>query len=472
MNQTPLAWLIITLAAATLTSVTYYTTTAPKTNDASPPPPSPPHRTLSLDPKTVIQKPPPMTPHRRPPGQIRYAAFGASTTWGSGLPDRSTQAYPFLLSPSAKNYAIRAAGPNYPAACAYSLVGDDTVLDVIILEFFAQSKFGLVPLARRLRERFPEAIIVILREWYPRLVTTSDGVGLREWADAKGFGRFAVHDPEMHRAFLASEEEWHWELINQSAVIDLQVRAAEEVGGYILEMPRPKEEDIASWINYADLFAEDYMHKSVKGHWEVHFRVRELVDRIGVPAEPRLGQWGFRDSCHMWFESGNPGGLQYSKTIELKEISNRNGAKYALEWSPGRRPGIIHVWNPAGEPMTLYLVYMTTGPPPSNYAPTEVEFVDDVRKERVILDPNARSEYDHYFFVHIQNVAEVGEIPPGETRLRLVQLEDSKWPFRLIGVVVTKKGEGSAEFSRVTATKLESRGGGKNARNKNLTDKK
>eukprot|EP00586_Coscinodiscus_wailesii_P012658 CAMPEP_0172515326 /NCGR_PEP_ID=MMETSP1066-20121228/267160_1 /TAXON_ID=671091 /ORGANISM="Coscinodiscus wailesii, Strain CCMP2513" /LENGTH=53 /DNA_ID=CAMNT_0013296357 /DNA_START=392 /DNA_END=550 /DNA_ORIENTATION=+ len=44
--------LIITLAAATHTSVKYYTSIVPKTNDASPSAPSPPHRNLSLDPKT------------------------------------------------------------------------------------------------------------------------------------------------------------------------------------------------------------------------------------------------------------------------------------------------------------------------------------------------------------------------------------------------------------------------------------
>ena len=91
----------------------------------------------------------------------RVLAFGTSRTWGSGLRNRSL-AYPYLLNPNATNLAIRASGPEVPAMCTYSLVGDE-IYDVIVFEYFMQADNKLITLVRRLRQRFPKSTFVFLK---------------------------------------------------------------------------------------------------------------------------------------------------------------------------------------------------------------------------------------------------------------------------------------------------------------------
>lgn len=57
---------------------------------------------------------------RKPDSEIRYAAFGSSSTWGASLRDREHSAYIWRLSDfdheRGMNLAIRAGGPRYPAS--------------------------------------------------------------------------------------------------------------------------------------------------------------------------------------------------------------------------------------------------------------------------------------------------------------------------------------------------------------------
>ena len=96
---------------------------------------------------------------------LRFATFGTSRTWGSGLHDRF-QAFPYLLSPHVNNLAIRAAGPDIPSQCTATMLGDSMV-DVILLEYSFTASDALVRLAHRLRQRFPKATIIFLDIWVP-----------------------------------------------------------------------------------------------------------------------------------------------------------------------------------------------------------------------------------------------------------------------------------------------------------------
>lgn len=84
---------------------------------------------------------------------LRLAAFGTSRTYGSGLGlERKEKAYPYLLSKDANNLAIRAAGPQYPALCTYSMLGEEHY-DVIFLEYNMKADDNLLVLSQRLRDR-------------------------------------------------------------------------------------------------------------------------------------------------------------------------------------------------------------------------------------------------------------------------------------------------------------------------------
>jgi hypothetical protein len=80
------------------------------------------------------------------------------------------------------------------------MIGDDE-FDVIVLEYYMMAGDGLALLARRLRERFPDAIIVILRLWAPdRIWRNGDGSQkVHNWASQNGFGGGFIHDEEFKK---------------------------------------------------------------------------------------------------------------------------------------------------------------------------------------------------------------------------------------------------------------------------------
>ena len=123
---------------------------------------------------------------RMPLKKIRYATFGTSIAWGAELEERERDAYIWQLSPTATNLAMRSQGPDYPAKCLNTVIGED-IFDVIVLEFTMRQETSIYLLARRLREHFPDAIIIILRNWAPIMLRQkSTNLALKFYAQKNG----------------------------------------------------------------------------------------------------------------------------------------------------------------------------------------------------------------------------------------------------------------------------------------------
>jgi len=398
------------------------------------------------DPATVMMK---LKQGRKAPEDIKYAAFGASVTWGSGIVgDRNKLSYPKLLSPNASNLAIRATGPNYPSACTQTMVGDEN-FDVIILEFFPRAHKGLHPLTRRLRARFPDAIIIILREWSPMDIINQNKQNLRAWARKKGLP-LSLHHPKLHMAFLESEEEWFW-TTHYNQRIRVQERAAKDFGAYILPMTKP--EDPRDWLFFEQYFAPDFLHKSNEGHEEVAKRVRHLVDMVGVPAEPRIGTWDANDSCLTWFETGDKTGLRMSPSWRMNMFSNNGGPKYALEITSRNfkiAEGSLTVTNPSQDRMTVYVSYMITSPAPSKYPRTQVTTINKEGRKTIELSQDQINDWGINSYIHVHQLQELCMIPPGDTVLHFKPMERTEHPFRLVSVAIT--GE---QFDNVAGQPIE-----------------
>jgi len=411
--------------------------------------------------------------HRKKPSQIRYAAFGTSMTWGSGigngdLEERKTFGYPWLLSQNATNLAIRAGGPAYAATCTSTMVGTE-IFDVIVFEFYMRAHEGLLTLVRRIRERFPDALLIFLITWNPTMIGRcsdeschlSGMQSMAEWVEEHGLNikHGGLYDPNIHQLFKETNETWSWQQFVSPLKRTIVQEIAREVGGYISYMQAP--ENPGDWIQYADFFASDAHHLSVKGHMDVAQRVYDIVNVHGVPQNPRLQKFMHPDYCINWFETGKTDGIEYSPNGVVERITNRkviNRNKYALHW-PGvsygsdgsvRGYGWIRVNNPGDSPLALYLGYMTTGPPPSVYPRTEItiEGLWDnggrgkrIGGEPVVLDVDAVDEFGDRM-VHISRVAKIGIINPGKSLVRFQEIEKTEASFRLVSVLVASDGAG------------------------------
>jgi len=392
---------------------------------------------------------------RKKPSTIRYAAWGSSVTWGSGLEQRETSAYPWVLSQDATNFAIRAGGPQFPAACTSTMTGTG-VFDVIVLEYYMMAKSGLQTLARRMRERFPDALIIFMVNWYPLMISRCDDKDCRstehiiDYVSEFGFDmkHGGLTDPKMHQLFDDRSKTWSWQPFTQSGFRDVVSAAAQDVGGYVVTMPAPK--DPRHWTQYADLFAADGHHLSKKGHKEAAERVREIVEWHGVPRNPRLEKFMYSDHCINWFETGNTDGIEYSNNGVVERMPGTG--KFTLSFDDdGVSDNWIKVRNPDDKPLALHLGYMTSGPAPSLYPKTEViieNVVDDIgsigqRTDPIVLDMNSEDRFAGRD-VHISQIAKVGMINPGDSIVYFRAIEETERPFRLVSVLVMSDGGGGS----------------------------
>jgi len=386
---------------------------------------------------------------RKKPSTIRYAAWGSSVTWGAALKQRETSAYPWVLSQDATNFAIRAGGPQFPAACTSTMIGTE-VFDVIVLEYYMMAKSGLQTLARRMRERFPDALLIFMVNWYPLMIGKCDDENCRstehilDYVSEFGFDmkHGSLTDPKMHQLFDDRSKKWSWQPFTQSGFRDVVLAAAQDVGGYVVTMPAP--EDPRHWTQYADLFAEDGHHLSKKGHKEAAERVREIVEWHGVPRNPRLENFMYSDHCINWFETGNTDGIEYSKNGVVEAMPGTG--KFTLSFVDD--DGWIRVRNPDDKPQALHLGYMTSGPAPSLYPKTEViieDIIDNISSrgqgtEPIVLDMNSEDRFAGRD-VHISQIAKVGMINPGDSIVYFRAIEKTERPFRLVSVLVMSDGE-------------------------------
>jgi len=380
---------------------------------------------------------------RKNDDEIRYASFGSSCSWGAGLDNREEEVYVWKLSNKdqerGKNHAIRANGPAFPAACVSSIIGEDEY-DVIVLEFWMRSYDSLQLLVKRLRERFPEAIIVMTQLWSPmNVLSDKTHMTVKQWANLHGFPeRDFIHNWDFHKAFLdETQGEDHQWYINPRPNVDWEL-AAEEIGAYTYKMPgdMAHADGLTGMLAMgAKLLANDSYHLSAAGHHDIYESVKNIVDRVGVPKKSDTGKFSATDHCYNWMDSGEIGeGLSYAPNVKLDMMPNTE--KYVLEFESdfdGDDGNWIDVYNSNDEEMELSISYMAFGPPPSNYP--EVEAIRE-NGERFLVSTETPPELAKKD-LHVSRLKNLGTIGPNsKARVTFKPLETTKWNFRIVQLLI------------------------------------
>lgn len=200
-----------------------------------------------FDPKTVEIK---NYNYERP---IQILALGGSVTWGATLSNRY-DAYPWLLGkaynrnqqPSDEDYyklyvdnlAMRATGADYPSLCLESIVSPTKSYDIILFDFVMNGTDGFPLLIRRLRERYPKAVLIYVHIWslvhlarHPQTKQKPRSVGLDPTIDY-------VWSPDTFNPNLNEHAKRNCgREICDGAVMEQLVK---EMGGYVYKMPQPE----------------------------------------------------------------------------------------------------------------------------------------------------------------------------------------------------------------------------------------
>jgi len=406
-------------------------------------------------------------------GGLRCLAFGGPSTYGKGL-ENTRDAYPYLLSPptSEKNKEDRVhnvahssfetGGATLASLCTQSIVEGNTNInqqqqpkaaatnallasesgafgnsdlyeshanrssafdsyDVITLEYASSASATEDPLssigwlARRLRQRYPLATIVLVRLWTPSDLVYYDPVSNRtvsysEWRGEQqrktamsGEGKatpsdsFAAKRQQERLREAMKEHAWAYRDLSpseQTKQDDAETTMHSEIGLLVHRMARPNSindflETIADWfleetenadskieiennIDASSLLVRSTLRYTLsrEGHAVVADGLRELLGsppRRVVPAASAAPGWGSGDSCQLWYEKGNddlPGPGEYSDGLQPNELF-RSGSDHAgeqqltaLEVRGGG--GALRVRNPFESDRVVYLTYLTT----------------------------------------------------------------------------------------------------------------
>jgi len=367
---------------------------------------------------------------------LRIATFGTSITWGAKL-DNRYDAYPYLLSQNVNNLAIRGCGSHYPNICLQSMIGEDAIYDVIIIEY-TYGQEALVQLTRRVRQRFPEAVIIILRIWTPCLIGFKKNEEEEEWESVMKWLKekdFEPNSPEAIDVIHQSSKYWEFDDEFRDAFYD----ASRGINTYLYEW---KKTDSVKDMLFSNLnkFDSDWVHLSKYGHFFVAKDLRKLIETVRPRVSNKLGSWGSGDKCYNWYTTGVCP-LEHDSRIVMEKYDEIHD-KHAL-----RIPvvgGNITVINPFEEKRPIMLTYTATSPVNQMYPKVEVTVIpksqaglkEQAHFHKAVIDPVIRS-YDRQ--VHVLTSAIIGVADPGENYLNFITLSKRIAPFRLVAVSIIGK---------------------------------
>ena len=340
---------------------------------------------------------------------------------GSSWRHKEASSYPSLLEPSS-SWIFTERSPHYITMCAQSIFKEQSIFDVILLEFSLEHE-GLVPLAIRLRQRWPKATIVFVQLWSPLLYThKASGLNYVEWIESHQFSKF--DDTKLHRFLYEYSSPSGWENENQEYVDPAENEAVRTVNGIVWTLPRPSDPRIAL-IQYGYLFSADGQYLTPTGHHYVASSIRSLINDLDLTPSNEIGAWREGDCCHDWLHTANVT-MEYSN-MELHKVSS---TIHALSVSASFSTVSIH--NPFQQPKALYLSYLTK----SSYAchvwlhnKFMVTMADNVNESSTAWP--TKTSY-------------VGLIPAGDTKLFL-QTNRKEHPFYLTGVAIVSPDLGYPE---------------------------
>jgi hypothetical protein len=374
------------------------------------------------------------------PRPINILALGGDATWGSMLQDRSTEAYPWLIGFPNVNHVDNLAlpvemGAYYHAMCLQSLIPDfplEKNYDVILLDFISSELEGFSWLLYRLRERYPEAILVYVHLWPLKALIRQADTGTN---------------------FLGLDTNVEWEWIHEENSIhnfhpDMTSGTKAEVlqvGGHFYHLPLPESpKDAIDW------FSADGWHLSAKGHLMVANGVLVLLYslRNDVFRPKRLGSFGEGDQCYNWLFDGQPKVANYSGaemgTLLAGESTTKwtshvtHSANHVDVWLLHVDPtkdAAIEFENKFSFRVPIVIAYMSNRELAPLYSSVEF-FLEG--QPAVSVDPNFC-----YSIKHLPKVKHIviGMADPGNNLIVVKTIDRQVIPFKVAGIFLNKGSE-------------------------------
>lgn len=263
--------------------------------------------------------------------------------------------------------------PTLASLCTQSMIGDDTIYDVITVQYHTRdshsvSSVGL--LLQRLRQRFPDATIIFVDIWSPYQAYYYDDQHPNEKIS---FDQWRKSNQQMQMKEMSNDESSllgkdsrfhdHVWFVNEDDDRQTEIEGlVEDIGGILYRLPRSSVNDnvgqsiLDLFVQYQTSVTEEIplingghgrmkYRLSPKAHSFIATNLESIIRRniemsqvyrrlssssstaatatnTDVAYFPRVGTWGSGDLCQLWYESGKsmlP--TQFSQGLSFVELA-------------------------------------------------------------------------------------------------------------------------------------------------------
>jgi len=366
------------------------------------------------------------------PRPLSILSFGTSQTYGHGLTDRR-YAYPYLISPDATlvdNLAVPATAADQPSLCLQSMIPDaDTKnYDLITFEFPSNQSDGVRLLVKRLRERYPKAVIMFVHVWH--------FVGRARF---KGYTPAQKNfDPDLRWTWrdegdtFSATDNTNMDCVREICQLHEMMEILKEVNGVAYMMdPKPSPQEVLTqgW------FAEDWHHLTQEGHKNVAIGIAEMLkkdqklwNQAFMDGKP-LGSWSLGDQCYNWYFSGK---INVSYTGAKFVCEENTNMDCSLEMDP-RQGGSISFKSDFDRPVPVAIGYLTKGFP--DVFPTVMVTLNGVEPAlKVNPDLDRSTRVNPKSQTLVTSYIQIGYAEPGVNRVTISPTELKPRPFSVIGI--------------------------------------
>jgi hypothetical protein len=347
--------------------------------------------------------------------KINVLSFGMSHTWGAGLNDPLTEAYPFLVGGSesyVENLALRATRADYPSVCLQSMIpkAENLNVDVVTLEFSICGDSGFELLLKRVRGRYPDAIIIFVHLW-----------SLLEFVYEKDSGL----TPQQ----LGKDAQKNWTFIDgKPCSTNFMVQLAEKYGAHVYKLPElPRAAIDEGW------FQNDWYHPTKVGHLVIANGILSILynQKKDLFKPKALGSFGLGDQCMTWYQDGGIGLPVMVDGMSVSKKSKKFGPskKYAVEIDPVSG-GYFSFESDFEEKVPFGVMHMSKSAG-KLYTVVEIKVNN---QSSVILDPNDNPHPNPE--AHMNMLHQIGFAQPGLNTVSISTIEAREIPLRLTGIIL------------------------------------
>ena len=304
-------------------------------------------------------------------------------------------------------------------------------------------------LTHRLRRRFPEALIILMKTWCLMNVNVNkrdsrDEVQkLRTWLRSNGFEKNRKEAHEFVSNIDNNEVEFSFdEVVGEGRDIYMEQLSKEtDAIVYSWDMGGPLKHLISQRM---PMF-QDFTHWNKIGHEIVASDIKQIIDQntdlvkhcsADATGDCRIGDWGDGDACSNWIESSKASPLIKTKDNTFFSVNkfDSSGSKHAILFP--LKINEFHIKNPFQTSKCLSLTYMSTDKKSNQvYPQVKVSIIGASGSKESETELEPLVSYD--FPIHVQKTTQIGIITPGWNKVEIEILSKSKNPFRLVGFAIT-----------------------------------